>query len=149
VNIEAVVKKQAEAMTRIADVYSAAKTYAATSAWINVRINKIVFEDGKNLPRWAQQYLLGYANGIGHEVQRDHIIYGIWDGINFYSVVRARDDYYENTITIREFANLSDRYEGTANKGSWWAHKPERPFFNQASADRFRREAEEGVNLAY
>jgi hypothetical protein len=129
---ELALRKRDRAITRVIDAFGSVRSWGGTSAELNERIIRIKEEELAGCPVRMRTYVDGYVAALTAQLYRDDLVYGIWNGLTFYSVHRNREDYYEKHITVREFAELSDRYEGTRNKGHFWSHKPDKPFFVDA-----------------
>jgi hypothetical protein len=144
--IEVALRKRDRAISRVQDAFGSAECFAETSRQLTERILTIKDQELRGCPAWVGAYVDGYVAAKHEYLDRHKLVHGVWDGITFYSTHRNRPDYYENHITIREYAQLSDRYENTANKGIYWGHKPERPWFTGADwVAHLAKKAEAGL----
>jgi hypothetical protein len=120
-NIKRAVALQFETVARIADCYSAARSFALTHQALMERKQAVRASLPKTTPGWVKSYIDGYDACLLSHTIRDQLVYGAWSDGRFYSNDKHSPDYVETQgITWQAFGGM--------NPGLYWKHNTARPF---------------------
>jgi hypothetical protein len=127
-DIARAVHVQNDAVSRLRDCYSAAKSYALTHEQVRERKQRDVYARiPKGTPRWVRAYVHGYDHALLDRTMQTDLIFGVWDGIAFYNHERGNPDSVDaRGMSYSDFAAML--HERNLTQSFYWKHRPERPF---------------------
>jgi hypothetical protein len=122
--LETSIKRQAELVTALRDVYSSARAFHYSHERL-LESREKVFARFASCPRHVLEFARGYARALDDSLYVDALVFGgIVDGV-FYSTHRNRPDYYESHgMEPRDYADNGR----VKNRGHYWGDDTRKPF---------------------
>jgi hypothetical protein len=127
-NADRAIRVQYDALSRLKDCYSIAKTYKQTHAQLLESKQSYVYGQlPKGTPRHIREYVAGFDHALLEQTLRHDLIFGVWHDGQFYNHERGNPESVDaRGMSYSDFANMMR--DNTLEQGSYWRHDTTKPF---------------------